>query len=432
MAEAVIGSIKKPNKEETIYDPEYRHSIVSSRYVSHTSFLANVDGIPIMTEYYRQVRGKDEEPIGFQPESPETYQSYTRIKGLIIKQDGNRSFNLDPQKGISNDRGLGYVIFDLVPIKGDVFIKDNGSGRAGLYQLTEAVEYKTNEADKVYQIEYQLIAFMNQEIEDNLNAKVVKELVYSRESALNGSDAVLTVGDYDANKTINNLMTLISEHILRTFWFKRDRTIVLPTENDTDAIIYDPYLTHFLSVTIPSSRVGTVKNITVLSVDYGQVNRGQKPLTVWDMFFQRMFDYPQQFKREYWKHSKYSLINTRYYGNVYFSDVDEVLLTSEFGSSSEAYRYSFGILGDEEGLRPQNGVQAEPYEYFFSNEFYEGKGTETEQFVWKFFKEKTIDKQALVKILEKYWDLTPMEQLYMGGIYVAACRIALSTTYHYL
>lgn len=73
MAEAVIGNIKRPCKPELIYDAEYRHPIVASSYMPHTSLLSNVKGEPFLVEWYRQVQGDDTEVQGFQPDSIETY-----------------------------------------------------------------------------------------------------------------------------------------------------------------------------------------------------------------------------------------------------------------------------------------------------------------------------------------------------------------------
>ena len=115
MAEVEIGKIDKPNKKELIYDEEYRHSLVASSYTDQNSLLSNVSGKPVLTEYYRQVLGESEMQHGFQPESIETYQSYQRIKGLIIKIDNDTSQGMDTETGIMNEEGVAFFLFFFKP-----------------------------------------------------------------------------------------------------------------------------------------------------------------------------------------------------------------------------------------------------------------------------------------------------------------------------
>lgn len=439
MAEAIIGKIDKPNKPELIYDPEYKHPLVASSYNGHTSLLSNISGKPMLTQYYRSVQGASTEPHGFQPDSIETYQSYTCIKGLIIKIDGDMASNWDGEWSTIGQEGIGYVIFDLAPVPHDVFIGDIGDGRAGLFQLYEEPRIRRVAMDKVYEIQIRLIAIVNRQIEENLNKKTVQTLVYSKDSAIRGGNAVLTVGDYDANKIIAKLESLIIQDHLAEFYYEPEKTIVIPVGSD-GTLTYDPYLAKFLSYTFTTRKTGLRDPIETLGVSFGKNQVGGTKLTVWDMFYQENYKFPTRYKQKYYMHNSLDLLNTRYYGGIYYSKMDQAILTEETGASSDAYRYSGNLLFDEvapsnadDEFKTRSGKTGVAYDYFFSDEFYTGNPTAPhEKFIFDFFRDQTVDKEALIEVLNGYWDLTPIQRCYMAGIYVAAIRISLSTTYNYL
>jgi hypothetical protein len=157
----------------------------------------------------------------------------------------------------------------------------------------------------------------------------------------------------------------------------------------------------------------------------------QEPLTVWDMFYRNGFDHPKRFKQDYFVHNRNEMMNTRGYGNVYFSKMDRVIVIHKPSAMGQAYDFKGGLL--PQGVyTPHPSAEGEDYQYYFSKEFYEGGGTEMEQFIWKMFKDKTIGKKELVDVLEKFWDLEPVDKLYMSGIYVGACKTALVTSSAYV
>lgn len=437
MAEVEIGKINKPNKKELIYDEEYRHSIVASSYTDQNSLLSNISGKPVLTEYYRQVLGESEMQHGFQPESIETYQSYQRIKGLIIKIDNDTSQGMDTETGIMNEEGVAFVLFDLTPILGDIFIADIGDGKAGLFQITELPRIRKIVMDKVYEIDFKIIAIMNKEIEDNLNKKTVKEFIYSKDSAIKGGNSVISVSDFDDNKTIAKLETAIAQDYLENFYFDSEKTIIIPNivkdDKIDNSIVYDPYLTQFMQYTLPTDKIGLREPVRTMGVEFGKNGVGGRKVNIWDMILQNSFEFPQRYKQKYYIHNSSSLINTRYYGGIYFSKIDKCILNEEYGAARDAYNYYGSLLfNEEQNIKPVQ-TQGIKWNYYFSDEFYTGNPTkDNEKFIFNFFRDKTVDKKILLEILNKYWDLEPIDKCYMAGIYLLAIRISLSSTYNYI
>ena len=254
MAQTIIGETPVPKREERAMEPAYRHSLVESQYVPHTSLLSFVSGEPTLVEWYRGSYAEDEAQQAFEPDSLETYSSYKRINHLIVKLNGKPAYTFDNIKAESNDTINGFVLFDLVPNIGDLLIKDIGDGRAGLYKLTEQPEIFTTAADKCYGFEARLVAIVTQSIMDNLNSKVIEELHYQKDMAVAGGNAILTREDRDLNRELYQLQQGIVDEILGRHYFSDEDTIVIP--NDEKDWLYDPYLAKFLSYVIPTQLMG--------------------------------------------------------------------------------------------------------------------------------------------------------------------------------
>lgn len=440
MAQVTIGKTKPVAVKETVLPESYQHSIIESRYIPHTSMLSQVPGQPTLCEYYRGSYGRDEEQHGFQPESIETYQSYKRVHNLIYKQDsGNGNFNFNPENRESEHTIAGYLLFDLTPNIGDLLIKDIGDGRAGLYVLHNQPEIRTIAADKCYYFEATLTAIVNKAIMDNLNSKVIEELYYSKDSHIGGGNAVLTASDNSLNKKLYDLQAGIIDDILANHYYADESTIVIPNDglenpgantidpNNTDALLYDPYLAKFLGYVFPPKMMGPRRRIEVINPNYYSNDmKMQEPLTIWDMFYRQAFDSPKRFQQKYFTHNRHSMINTRQYGGFFFSKMDFCITVHKEGAYRNPYLFSGAMLPNGvpiAGVAPTG--EGTPWDYFFGDDFYEGGGTEVQQFIWKMFRDKTVDKQQLVDTLSKFWDLDEVTKLYMSGIYVGASKIGL-------
>lgn len=431
MAQTIIGQTPEKPREELALPKDYHSNIIESRYIPHTSLLSFVPGMPTRTIYYRGMYGRDDEQQGFEPQSIETYSSYKRVHNLIIKIDnGNGNYNFNPVNGQSSHQLTGYVLFDLTPNIGDLFVKDIGDGRAGLYVLTMQPEIRTIHADKCYYIEAEMTQIMTQEIENNLNSKVIEELYYSKDIAVAGGNAVLTETDHNLNKRLYELQFAIVDDILGAHYFADEDTIIIP--NELKDRLYDPYLAKFLSYVFPQELVGARRKIKLLNPNY-YVDNGKMaaPLTIWDMFYRSDFSMPKRYKQEYFSHYRGSLINTRLYGNIFYSKMDRMISIFKEGAPKNPYLFSGALLPNGFPSTPVYQKEGEPWNYFFTDEFYNYGGDEVQSFVWKMFKDKTIDKKELVRILENYWDLDDTAKLYMSGIYVLAIRNSLKTNSDY-
>lgn len=405
-----VGEAKPLEKDAPkIYHEDYKHSIIDSAYQPEMSILSMVDGAPRLVEYYRQFLGRDEMPIAFQPNDVSTYQSYTRIKQLIIKQEGNGAYQFDPDTGQSTSMYSGYVIFDLTPIRGDVFIADIGDGKAGLFVLTEQPEIRNFTSNKVYYITYQLVSILSNNLWEELNKRVVSELVYSKDSAINGGNAVITTGDYDIEKKLMGWIRTISDYLMSTYYWNNEKTIAI---KEGQQWIYDPYLVEFITAVIPTSLRPRYAWINQPSIQYGGHEFGyNSTVNIWTVLLKRDFNLLPICKREAGKISTLSMSNTRLYGNIFNSTFDYVIVTDPDNFVPGERYYNF------DGAVPYQAPKVEKFTYIFTEEFYQGlPQNDFESLIIDVLKNGVIDRRKLLAYCEGYFNLDYQAKLYNGAI----------------
>lgn len=415
--EQAPGVNDKPDlNKPTVYAKEYRHSIVDSEYIPHTSLLHNVSGQPIRCDYYRQYLGQDEEVVGLQLNDIATYQSYTEIKSLVYKRDGDPSRNWNEERYEVNQTWVGYFVFDLQPLKADIFVQDIGDGRAGLIQLTKTPEPMSIAKDKVYMCECTLLAEMNETIEANIRSKVVETSWFSAESALKGGQAIITEENRQLNQKLDRWAYMISQHLLTNHYWNPERTIAIV--EDDKLYYYDAFLVRYLQRVIPHKYIPGASPIESLNFKVGRNFNYDKELTIWDCFIQGSFDFLPMVSKELYKYNRTSMMSSRGYTGFLATKFDYILLPSklEFNELNSLY------ISRDNGFAPrppmEEGTKVPNY---FSEEFYNGgyKG-EFEQWCKEFFGDRTVDREKILKFCEAYNTWTPKDQIYRAGILVSA------------
>lgn len=416
-----------------IYSDRYKHSIVDSQYNSGQNLLTMVSGTPRLAEYYRGVYNETEEPIGFQPSDINTYQSYTRIKNLIIKEQGEGSFNFDPTTGTSTKTISAYTLFDLTPIKGDLLIMDIGDGNAGLFMVFEQPEIFNVTADKVYFIQYKFLEILNNTVFEQLNARVVEELVYTKDSVLNGGHAVIDPGTFNVQKELMNWRKVIASHILSNHYWNAERTITLVEPNPdyvslnidnldpfngSKFYVYDPYLVEFLCGMLTPELRGSYAHIQTHSLEYGGAAFSRKgTMNIWEVIKARNFSMLPACTPKVTLMDTQWFYNTRYYGNIRNTKFTFVLVTNpeDYTLLNKALStQATGMFGTYAFSNPRPNKEID---YFLSEGFFANTPTgEFEHLIVDILKNNMMDRQRLLAYCETFWELTPKEQLYHGAI----------------
>lgn len=407
-----LGENKAPDPEvPKIYSEHYRHSIVDSSYQPEMSLLTMVNGSPRLGEYYRQNANADEELQPFQPGNTGTYQRYTRIKNMIIKQEGGGAFNFDPMSGSSTQDINGWVVAELNPQKYDVIIFDIGDGNAGLFFISEQPEIRNYTANKVYYITYKLMGTLNEHDFIALNSRVTDEKVYSQDSALSGGTSLITTDEFEVSKELFSWRGTIGNYIMRTFYWNPEKTFAF--KNSYHQYVYDPYLVNFLCAIMPPDLRSTYPFINQLSVQYGGLERGYHgTINIWEVLLRGDFNLLRVCDDKAALMQTTRLANTRMYGNLRSSKFTWFVTTNP----EDFLQYKTYFNAD--GFPVLQPSISEPVaNYLFTEQFYKGQpANEFEHLVWSVLKDKILDRHRLLRYCKTYFDLPLRQQLYYGAI----------------
>jgi len=421
-----LGSEIPPEPEAPkIYAEQYRHSIVVGTYQPETSLLSMVQGTPVLVEYYRQHFAADEEAAPFDPDNAATYQSYDRIRKMIIKFEGDGSFDFNPEKAESSVAGSGWVAFGAPPIRGDVFIAEITDGRAGLFQITEQVEPPAFTANKVWHITWRMVGILQEYWAQELERRVVAELVYSKDSALSGGASLVSPEEFDLEGELFNWRTTIANWIMRKFWWNPERTIAYNVSGNTEikgGYVYDQYLVNFLCAVIEPDMRTMYPTITQFSTQYGGRDFGMYgTINIWEVLLRGDFNLLSQCEPGATMISVDRLVNSRLYGNLRSSKFTYFICTDP--EEYKLYKEYFNMDGFPI-LRPS--PESKVSNYLFSDEFYAGTPQgEFEELVFEILRDHLVPRKKLLKYCkEEFFKLTPRLQLYHGAILILLIQLS--------
>lgn len=403
-----------------IYSKRYRHSIVDSAYQPETAILTMVEGAPRRVEWYHPWLGPDEEPGSFGPSNAPVYQSYVRIKDLIIKQEGDGNFNYDPSTAESNKVYNAYVNYERPPIRGSLFIADIGDGNAGLFNVTEQPEIRNITANKVYYVTFQMVGILTEDWFNMLDSRVVEDLVYSKDSALRGGIATVTYGDFQDTQAVGKWMGTISNYIMRTFYWNPERTIVFDSPDNRK--VYDEYLVNFLCAVLPPELRNVYPIINQFSTQYGGREYGSGgDINIWEVLLRGDWNLLPLCNNKAAIIETSRVVNTRLYGNLRSSKIGWFLATDP---ERFLVRAEYFNIDGYPILRPS---LEEGFTYLFSDDFYQGKPTEEfEVLLTETLRHHVVDRKRLLAYCQNvYFTLAPQLQLYHGAILLMLLNVSL-------
>jgi hypothetical protein len=402
-----------------IYSEAFKHSIVDSSYQPETSLLSMVDGAPRLGEYYRCFLGADEEPTPFSPDNTGTYQSYTRIKRTVIKQEGDGAFNFNPDNAESTKVYNGWAISKLAPVRHDVVIFDIGDGLAGLFAVTEQPEPRNITANKMFYITYQFLCILTKDIYDILNGRVVEEKVYDRDAALHSGADVISPEAYDIGQKLSRWKATIANYVMREFYWNPEKTIVYDAANDEK--VYDQYLVSFIRAVLPPELQTTYPFINEFSVQYGGLDKGYHgTINIWEVLLRGDFNLLKICDNKAAMIQTTRLANTRLYGNLRSSKIMWFICTNP--EDYKEYKEYFNMDGFPI-LLPSTEKNFSGY--VFSDAFFTGVSDDPfEQLVFAILRDKVVDKKKLLAYCEGYFDLDKNQQLYHGAILMLLLEVS--------
>lgn len=290
-----IAKITQPVKpipivEQTIVAPEVKNEVVDTRYHPRKMLLTYVRGMQWQVTYYSQILGDSSEAMPLQYEESGVLQQYLRIRKAILKVQSDLQRNPQADEGLIGVSGSSILMPGIIPNFGDMFIADVGDGRAGLFAVTN-VEQLSIYNDTAYQVDYELTEYLTDDLESNINTKVVQEAVYDLDYVRTGKNPIIAQDEFFTREKLHaDERTLIKQYLSK-YYDAEYATFTIPGQIN---VTYDPMYTRFVARLIDNDLRPGGMVITTYDESHSDY---KPPVTIWDMLIEqqpRMFDYVTQ------------------------------------------------------------------------------------------------------------------------------------------
>lgn len=252
-----------PKSGVALTSPSYKHSIVDSKVTPHASLITYIEGSNFYGDWYSQIVSSDEELSEYQPNQLLPYQQYHLIKGLQTKLQDSLSFSNDPETNVLSITGTLRLHPHLKPNRGDVFIADVGDGRAGQFTVTEATQLSMFK-ETCYEVQITLARWVTQELNDNINLRVVKTSFFYGDYLLYGQNPIVAEESIIAQRTLTELEKDLFALFNKQFFSLNFRTYMVPGQLGPT---YDSYVTRTLLKIYDVNDHPNLLKLKVINVD---------------------------------------------------------------------------------------------------------------------------------------------------------------------
>lgn len=389
-----------------------------------TTIAPYISGFSWIVDYYSQVLGPDdpvqEHSINLNPVN----QAYKKIENMELKVQSEIDFNFNKAQ-ITEELTGSAVIYSgsIEPNRYDLFLADVGLSRPAVFVVRD-VNKMSHLAETAYEIEYQSVDLLNDQVKQDLENKIVDTGFFSVDYLLDGKDPVLMGSEVQQiiklQEAAADLMAMYcDEFINRTLRF-----LLLP---ENQYATYDPYVHEFLMDVFEVSTIPRLR-------DLNEPNFRNDPeldiATVWDLIKGSSL----RLIKEKLKPADTIVLRTqRALGNIYHTNLYRFMcpVDSKYAPSytirrevkDELYPYD----SVTEVRSPIYNVDKDDY-YVFSESFYTDNFdsmSELEHLTKRFMNNDPMDPVEVLSLLDTYRDWYPLERFYYTPIVLVLIQYVL-------
>ena len=386
-------------------------------------------------DYYNQVTAQDSEISQFDPNAPITQSQVALLKNMTL-------YVTEPLAEVeaSEVRGAATVISGIVPNAGDSFVADILGKRMAIFSVT-AVEKKTYNLDNVYDIQYSLYLFVDENTSalDTLNGYIVKTYYYENDFLDANGGRVLLEEEYHLKKTIMEALPEITEYYLKNMVDHETRHLSIPGQSGT--IIDVMASEYFMSMTnVNDSPYAPM----VSRVNLGESDYISRP-TLWNALKHADHKLLKACAKKIrlvdsWSvTTEYRLRGLAYIGIdavVYPDDVDQNIGADEPPVTSATYTLSevANAYRANKDITPNliPDIDLVNNYYVFTEAFYNDDVeamTVLEKLVTDYLKTEPVDKELVVALIDEYKFMNRLQQFYFVPVIITLMRYAIINTY---
>lgn len=268
--------VKQPAVEAVTVQPKaYSSALVDTSKVRLDLLTTYVAGQSWTVDYFKRVRGKDDDSRPFESALHPVYQQYHQIKGMEFKVTSPLSSSQADDTKDFTITGTSNVYGVIVPTEGEVFLADIGDGREGLLTITSSRKL-SHYNSAVFEVEYVVTQLSSTELRAELEAKTVQVSVFHKDFLESGNDPMLSEGQ---TENVNNLKEHYSRLIQLYFhdFYSRDyKSLLIPNQQ---VVTYDPFIIRYLKYILTTDDHPMMRHLTEFNV---QGDQTMYEFTLWN------------------------------------------------------------------------------------------------------------------------------------------------------
>lgn len=439
------GQAPKPKPDVKVREKDYTSPVVDTRNNHYDTLSTYATGSKWPATLLLQIGTRNQAPKATIDSDIEIYNQLRRINNfeLLVTSE------ISPQQQQNATRnfmvqGTASVYSVVTPNEGDFFLADVGSGRTGLFTLTQ-VTLAAPYAESMSIVEFRQVGLVTEEQLRRIDNFVVEDLYFNRELMRNGTQPLVQLSDQALLNEASRLWRQLQLAYFQEFWDREYRTILLPNQPITT---YDPYLAKFIKRTFSPDVVTKLMHMRLLSVDHlppytvRSLWDGLEVLEealIWDVGQLSGLACRKEFYVHPWFHSAFNsgvdalvtLIDLPYTNDTYDweyaeggqishggyrrHDIDNILSVLPQGCS-EATPLTQGLV---------TPVLADNY-YVLSEAFYKDTAGQStlEQLVYNVLRHEPMDLTKLITLAKEVRQFDNLERFYLMPIVIALLKVA--------
>ncbi|QQV92047.1 virion structural protein [Klebsiella phage vB_KpM_FBKp24] len=249
----------------------YRDVAIDTQYTPLSTILTTIEGKPWKVTWYSQILNGDNAPAGLQVSRLEINQQYKKINGLELKvtEAIQVSPEFRPETQEFTVRGGANMYPGVRPNIGDLFTATLLDGRVGIFQISQPPEQRSIYMQTTYRIEYVMRDFLDADYAKKLKDKTVEEYFFIPSFLDSGINPVISDSAHGDYRTLMDWRERIPLFYLNKFYDKEYATLTIPGQKRN--IIYDPFLTTFVSALWSQENIGPFHGMAFLNVMDGTI-----------------------------------------------------------------------------------------------------------------------------------------------------------------
>lgn len=263
-----------------IAEPTYRGVTVDTEVTPVSDLLTHVEGSSWTVDYYSQVLTNDVDLAGQGLGTPAVQQSYQLIRGFELRVTQQLSTSQNSETKALLVSGAATVYPMVIPNEGDMFLADIGSGREGVFQITNVQRMSVMD-QPCHSIDYQLVNYSTDTIRADLAAKTVRKLQFEKDFLTYGQNPLLFEEEYEMVQWLRRNYKSIAERYFKSFFSKEYSTMLVPGQ---DTPTYDHYITRALMSNFTTWDTDEIRKVSLMNVEEDYALHATQ---IWDVLTKR-------------------------------------------------------------------------------------------------------------------------------------------------